>query len=104
MQVSERAQSPRHTNQISRPVPNAASGPNAQLAALHGPGSHDIGLVDVLALAAQLCRLPKEVIIGCAEGETSTPATPLSLAGLAAVARLADEISEMLPQPAGDAR
>jgi hydrogenase maturation protease len=67
--------------------------PNAQLATLCSSSSHDLGLADVLALAEQLCRLPKEVIIWCAQGETSIPGSALSASGQAAVTRLVDKIS-----------
>jgi hydrogenase maturation protease len=70
--------------------------PNARLAVLRSSGSHDIGLADVLALADQLCRLPKEVIIWCAEGQSRAPNAPLSCNGQAAVERLVDEITQEL--------
>jgi hydrogenase maturation protease len=73
--------------------------PNAQLATLRSPGSHDIGLAGVLALAERLCRLPKEVIIWCAQGETTTPGSPLSASGHAAVTSLVEKVSQELGVP-----
>ena len=73
--------------------------PNAQLATLYRSGSHDIGLVEVLALAERLCRLPKEVIIWCAQGETTTPGSSLSASGNVAVTCLVEKINQELGVP-----
>ena len=70
--------------------------PDAQFAAIFGSGSHDLGLAEVLALADQLRRLPKEVMVWAAEGETPVPNAPLSSSGQMAVDRLVDEISQEL--------
>lgn len=70
--------------------------PNNQLATLGCSGSHDMGLTEVLALAEQLCRLPKEVIIWCAQVDSTMPGSSLSASGCAAVSRLVGEIGQEL--------
>jgi hydrogenase maturation protease len=73
--------------------------PNARLATLRSSGSHDIGLAEMLALAEQLYRLPKEVIIWCAQGEATTAGSSLSASGHVAVTCLVEKISQELGVP-----
>ncbi|HVX12235.1 MAG TPA: hypothetical protein VHC22_13725 [Pirellulales bacterium] len=70
--------------------------PDRRLATLRCSGSHDMGLVDMLALAERLGRLPKAVIIWCVQAEATVPGSSLSASGRMAMRGVAEQIWEEL--------
>jgi hydrogenase maturation protease len=73
--------------------------PQAGLADGPGRSSHGLGLGMVLALAAQLGRLPAEVILFAVEAASCLPGADLSLAVSAALPQLAQRLLEEIQRP-----
>lgn len=70
--------------------------PDLPLASLRGAGSHNLGLGEVLTLAAQLSSLPAEVNVYTVGIASLSPATPLSSAVKVAADQLVGDLIRQL--------
>lgn len=70
--------------------------PDAPLRMLHGSSSHDLDLATVLALAEQLHRLPRNVMIVGVEGDDDRPGRPFLAVFEEAVSRAAETIVALI--------
>ncbi len=73
--------------------------PTTELSAIGLSGTHDLSVTDVLKLAANLGRLPKEVVIWAIEGSASGPAANVSAELLQALPELANRVADEVSQP-----